>query len=221
MKLLYFILLLILLYDTSQTHLKKGLNINVNRISSSDSNNIKDRSINTQNKFLFNKKRKFNYSDLFQVKTKQCKKECFKQFGDCNENNICICKSGYINLPNANPKYAYLCSYKMKKENIAILLEALTFIGGDLYLGFILYALIKVIFVILLTLFFHYEIPCVILGCEPLLPDICFPVKCIKIGDLMVMLLLIIIWEINDIIIFMGELAVDHRGIPLHKGSWK
>lgn len=132
--------------------------------------------------------------------------------GQCVSNNtICQCYYGYVTDYNNNIK----CSYKQKSQMTAFLLEAFTFIGGDIYLKNIQYAIIKVVMILIITIIFSFNIPCGFFGIKLLTNKDCSACPCIKLGTSFVIIIVLLIWTLSDILIILNERATDANKVPL------
>ena len=134
--------------------------------------------------------------------------------GQCITNNtVCKCDEGYIteDTNNSNMK----CTYKQKSQMTAFLLEAFTFIGGDIYLNNIQYVIIKIVVIISITILFSFNIPCGLFGIKLLVNKDCSTCSCIKLGTTFVSVIVLLIWTLSDIMMILNERATDANNVPL------
>jgi hypothetical protein len=107
------------------------------------------------------------------------------------------------------------CEYKIKSQLIAFLLEAFTFIGGDIYLEFYYYSIFKLIYLFFLFFILIFQIPCKYCGLRDLLNYTCVPCVYVKTGTIVISIFGIITWEIADLIRIMSYRSVDKNNMPL------
>jgi hypothetical protein len=150
---------------------------------------------------------------LFKMSGKRCNiNRCFYPYGKC-ERNTCECFKGYLN--RFDKKEAILCSYKMKSQLIAFLLEAFTLIGGDIYLEFYFYSALKGFTILFICLIFICKIPCKLCGARDMIDYTCMPCTCFKTGTLVICIFGIFTWEIADLIRIMSYKSLDNNNMPL------
>ena len=134
--------------------------------------------------------------------------------GQCITNNtVCQCNEGYIT--EETNKSNMKCTYKQKSQLTAFLLEAFTFIGGDIYLNNIQYVIIKSATIISITILFSFNIPCGLFGIKLLMNKDCSPCSCIKLGTTIVSVIVLLIWTLSDIMMILNERAIDANNVPL------
>ena len=170
-------------------------------------------SINNTNNNIRKNKRFINPHDFFQTFTPRCKDKCFKDGGKCLSNNtICKCNFGYINHPFNS---TYFCSYKQKSQLNAFLLEVFTFVGGDMYLGFYIYGLIKLAVMVSIIIGFYLNLPCQLCGIRILMEKDCVPCSCIRTGSVFVSFIIMMVWSMSDISVILNDDAKDVLDVPL------
>jgi len=178
------------------------------------------------NKFILNNNYFYNEDNyktfpirLFQTKffEKKCNsKRCYPPYGICSEENTCKCLKGYLNHikidKSLTDKY---CSYKMKNQILALSLELITFVGGNIYLGYVKYSLIKATCIITLLIVFLLELPCRICGFRDELDYKCSLCEFLKTGTFILFLFGIITWQLADMIKIFSDDAIDSNSMPL------
>jgi hypothetical protein len=151
---------------------------------------------------------------LFKIEHTKCKaNRCYPPFGQCINSNTCECLKGYINSFIKNK--SHFCLYGMKSQLFAFLLETFTLVGGEFYLGFYLYAIIKLTFITIFFLIFFYQIPCSQCGAKELLDRECVPCIWIKTGTIVISIFGIVSWNIADLLKIMSSNATDSNTMPL------
>lgn len=143
---------------------------------------------------------------------------CYPPHGMCTEDgNTCKCLKGYLNpmkLDDKSYKDKY-CSYKIKIQMTALVLEIVTFIGGDIYLEFYNYAVLKAICVLFLVITFWVQLPCRLCGFKDELDFECPPCYCLKTGTFILCIFGIVTWQISDVIKIFSYDAIDNNSMPL------
>ena len=162
-----------------------------------------------------------DFINFFQIQMAQCNTSTCPLPNTCLTNKICKCQPGFANY-STDPNSTIICSYKMKKQLTAFLLQFLVCNGaGHFYVGNIKYAVPQLLLSLLLCCF-----PCIsaCLGmgfnlksksenAEP------------RSGMALVLLALycitacvLLAWWLADAIIFGMNKYTDSNGIPLE--SW-
>lgn len=73
------------------------------------------------------------------------------EFGKCKDKNTCICDNGYGQLQSDTS--AKMCSYKLKEQLVAFLLETFLIIGiGHFYCSRIVFGILKLLFLLIVLL---------------------------------------------------------------------
>ena len=153
------------------------------------------------------------FNRFYYVKTIKCKdSRCHEPFGKCYKDNICKCYKGYANKKLF--KKGLYCSYKQKSQSLAIILEMFFIIGGNIYLGFHLYSIIKLISIIVFMTIFMCELPCMLFGLQSLFKGN-FCCDCFHTGTIIVSIFIISIWQMTDLIQIIKYNATDSYGVPL------
>lgn len=126
--------------------------------------------------------------------------------GVCLSNLICKCNKNFVNL--INYKSEGYCTHKLKKQYIAFFLEFFFILGfGHLYIGNILYFVIKITVFVLFVL------------CS-LSAKFCFIYKSLEIKRYVYLLTYIVnyilfVWHVADITLFGLNMYKDNKGYKL------
>lgn len=144
-----------------------------------------------------------NYKQVVVLNCDETKTDvCPAVYGSCRSSTLCICKDYYANVPELQTDGN--CSYRMKKQLVAFLLEFFLNLGaGHFYRGVWYYGLIK--------LLIAFVAPCVIciLAC-------CFKkfASCATCLNILLPITLCI-WWLVDVILFGINYYKDVNYIPL------
>ena len=156
---------------------------------------------------------------LFELETNNTCNEstCNLTNGKCFNNTVCKCMLGYANAYNSTNTNLSFCSYKLKSQLNAFLLETFTLIGGDLYLEHYSYAVIKGILFMIFLLIILIDVPCKFCGIKvkESLDSQCLPCIFIKTGTFIFSIFGLVIWEISDLIRIMSYNVTDKNSMPL------
>lgn len=144
-KSLFFCLFLVICIN--KPHMTNKIKSN---LKNQESSNLKIQENTSQlDKSDTNNKAKFNSNFQFIVSGECSSKTC--EFGDCKDKNTCICAKGYAQL--SSDSSALLCTYKLKEQLVAFLLESFLVIGiGHFYCSRVLFGILKLLFLVAVVL---------------------------------------------------------------------
>ena len=161
----------------------------------------------------------FSTSSYRQVTLPICDiRSCLPKFGRCVD-NICFCNDGYANVEPLNNQNA--CSYRLKKQAIAFILEILfgVFGAGHLYIGDYSFGLLKFLLLILLPLAYMCVIYDWIINYDSKQAErkSCLELVLLKIIPF-IYVCLATIWILIDLVLIGRNYYQDRNLVPLE--SW-
>ena len=137
-------------------------------------------------------------AEYLRVTVESCNEtNCKKENGVCLDNNTCVCKEGYLNIPQFQSKPNSLCTYIQKKSYVAFMLELMMPLGfGHFYTGHYILGTSKFIFLVIIPIIFL-----ILFNQKPNWFS-----KCIESS-------LILVWCVVATIIFLIDVAFYASGI--------
>ncbi len=173
---------------------------------------IQEKSFKTLNEFYSVDYYNMFSSRIFESVTDCSKEKCLSPTGMCR-NDTCKCYFGYANPFQKDE--TNLCSYQLKSQLLAFILEAFTLIGGNIYLENYYYAAVKGSSIFFILLIFIFELPSRICGMRDCLDLSCNPCICFKTGTFVLCIVFLFIWETVDLLKIMSYKTLDKNQMPL------
>ncbi len=204
-------------YHNSNEKSKKLIKIKTNP----NSNNNTNISINSHEENYY--KKEYEYYDLsryhYFIFQKRCNiNRCNIPRGKClieeKSQKICKCLPGYLNL-NLPTRDGIICNYKQKYQLNAFIYELVFLFGGNIYLGFYLYAFLKGFVYFNIFLCAYLKLPCKLCRFENMLKsksNLC----CCNIYTFMIIIFFgVFCWQMVDLLNITTNDNKDAYNMPI------